>query len=497
LKNQLAAVNPQTEAERLAVELIKFELSAQEGDLAARWSEVTVDATFVGPSALLISAVPKTDLQTVDQLNRYVDRCYQIPKYLAQAVDRLRAGVAHGRTPTRSGIRAAIKQIDIYLSSNLRSDIFVVGPSLGAQAGLDAQARIADVVEKCIRPGLLAYRQALVEEFLPVGRAGKASGLCHLPSGEDVYAAALRRHSGTDFEAAQIHRMGLEAIEQLCDEAVSIGSHLFHATCVEDIFRAVCQRGEFRFHNTEDMVKHCEHALKRAEQALPMILSSPLQSSCHISLMNAPESRTGALAYYQRPQMGSGKDGVLWLNTHKAAGRPKYDYEALTFHESIPGHHVQTAVAESLSGIDDFRRFGYLVPYCEGWALYTERLCDELNLYSSDIDRLGMLSFALWRACRLVVDTGIHALGWGRSKAIEFLRLNTGLTLQNSVNEVDRYIAWPGQATGYYLGYQCIQFIRDRARRQAARSFDLPAFHSRLLEVGPVPLTVLERLLLN
>ena len=154
---------------------------------------------------------------------------------------------------------------------------------------------------------------------------------------------------------------------------------------------------------------------------------------------------------------------------------------------------MQTALAQEQTGLADFRRHGYVVAYCEGWALYTERLCDELGLYSSDLDRLGMLSFALWRASRLVVDTGLHDLGWSRSQAIEFLYSHTGLSRDNVVNEVDRYIAWPGQATGYYVGYDRIRTLRESARQAAGDAFDLRTFHSRLLELGPMPLSVLER----
>ena len=492
---ELDALEPAGDDEELTAELLGHELRGIRDDIAARWGEFTVDATFVGPSALLLGVVPKVDLPTDDHLERYLQRCSNVATYLGQAVDRLRAGRTHGRTPTECGIRASVIQLDSYLRSGEAGDPFIVEPVLADGVAPDARSRIAAVVSAVVKPAVQAYRDALVQEFLPSARPDDQVGVGHLTDGTQIYAAALQRHSSTDLSAAEIHQMGLDAIAAIGEEVAQIGLSAFGTSEARSVFDQARAQPDLRFEDTAGMVQLCQAALDRAQAALPDLVRRMPEAGCRIETMSATESETGAVGYYQPPAMDSGRAGTYWLNVRHPAERPRYEYEALTFHESVPGHHVQTALAQEQTGLADFRRHGYVVAYCEGWALYTERLCDELGLYSSDLDRLGMLSFALWRASRLVVDTGLHEMGWSRSQAIEFLYTHTGLSRDNVVNEVDRYIAWPGQATGYYVGYDRIRTLRESARQAAGAAFDLRTFHSRLLELGPMPLSVLERVL--
>ena len=200
------------------------------------------------------------------------------------------------------------------------------------------------------------------------------------------------------------------------------------------------------------------------------------------------------LGYYLPPSADGARPGIFEVNTYAPATRTRFEYDALSFHESVPGHHLQFALAQRLQGIPEFRRFAYVTSYCEGWALYCERLADELGLYGGDLERLGMVSFDAWRACRLVVDTGMHALGWSRDRAVGFMRDNTALSQSNIANEVDRYIAWPGQATAYMIGRLRIRSLRDRARDRLGAAFDLRAFHDAVLSSGPVPLDTLDEI---
>jgi uncharacterized protein (DUF885 family) len=179
------------------------------------------------------------------------------------------------------------------------------------------------------------------------------------------------------------------------------------------------------------------------------------------------------------------------INTYLPETRPRYEAEALAFHESVPGHHLQISIAQELTGIPEFRKHQGVTAYVEGWALYTEHLADEMGLYSSDVDRMGMLSFDAWRACRLVVDTGIHAMGWSRQQAIDYMTENSLLAENNIANEVDRYISWPGQALAYKLGQREILSLRDEAKRKLGARFDIKAFHDAVLENGAVALPVL------
>jgi len=207
--------------------------------------------------------------------------------------------------------------------------------------------------------------------------------------------------------------------------------------------------------------------------------------------MEAHESKHSTIAYYLQPAEDGSRPGRYYLNTSAPTTRPRYEAEALAFHESVPGHHLQLAIAQELRGLPAFRRHAGTTAYFEGWGLYTERLSDEMGLYSGDLDRIGIASFDGWRASRLVVDTGIHALGWSRDRAIAFMLDHTALAPDNIANEVDRYITWPGQALAYKLGQLEILRLRAGARERLGGRFDIRAFHDAVLSQGALPLTTL------
>src|SRR6266700_2968955 len=249
-----------------------------------------------------------------------------------------------------------------------------------------------------------------------------------------------------------------------------------------------------RFGTAEEILAAAGDALARAELALPEAFLAYDLVPCRVEEIDPVEAKDSVLGYYLPPSADGVRPGTFEVNTYAPATRTRFEYDALSFHESVPGHHLQFALAQRLRGIPEFRRFAYVTSYCEGWALYCERLADELGLYGGDLERLGMVSFDAWRACRLVVDTGMHALGWSRDRAVGFMRDNTALSESNIANEVDRYIAWPGQATAYMSGRLRIRSLRDQARDRLGAAFDLRAFHDAVLSSGPVPLDTLDEI---
>ena len=231
------------------------------------------------------------------------------------------------------------------------------------------------------------------------------------------------------------------------------------------------------FATAEEIETKARETLARAKAAVLKWFGIQPKADCQVKVMGMHEAPYSTIAYYRNPAADGSRPGYYMINTYKPETRPRYEAEALAFHESIPGHHLQIAIAQELTGLPEFRKHQGVTAFVEGWGLYSERLADEMGLYSSDIDRIGMLSYDAWRACRLVVDTGMHAMGWSRQRAIDYMVENSVLAENNVVNEVDRYLTWPGQALAYKVGQLEILKLRDEAKRRLGERFDIKAFH--------------------
>jgi uncharacterized protein (DUF885 family) len=401
---------------------------------------------------------------------------------------------ADGRYPPARGVRQAVAQLDDYLAGDLGADpLLRPRPPAGVDAGA-WRREAAEIVATMVRPALARYREGLAAELLPVARDDDHVGVCHLDGGTEGYAAAVRAHTTTDLTPEQIHQTGLELLGRLRQELADLGGRVLGSDRVAEVLERLRSDRSLRFAAAGEILGAAQDALRRAEAALPDAFPRYDLVPCVVEAMDPVEAKDAVLGYYVPASADGTRPGLYTVNTYAPETRPRFEYEALTFHESVPGHHLQFAVGQQLAELPDFRRFAYVTAYCEGWALYTERLCDELGLYSGHLDRFGMLSFDAWRACRLVVDTGMHHLGWSRDRAVAFMRDNTALSQSNIDNEIDRYIAWPGQATAYMVGRLRIRELRERARELLGPRFDLRDFHETVLGSGPVPLDTLEEL---
>jgi uncharacterized protein (DUF885 family) len=303
----------------------------------------------------------------------------------------------------------------------------------------------------------------------------------------------IRRHTSLDLPPEQIHQIGLDELEanhrafrELAPAVLGTSDDL------AAIFGALRDRPDLRFASADAVEAKARASLARAEAAVPKYFGRLPKADCTVERVPDYSAPYTTIAYYHQPAADGSRPGTYFINTYQPETRPIAEAEVLAFHESVPGHHLQIAIAQELSDLPMFRRQLGCTAYVEGWALYTERLADEMGLYSSDLDRLGMLSFDAWRASRLVVDTGIHSMGWTRGRAEQFLRDNTPLAENNIANEVDRYITTPGQALAYKLGQREILELRAEAERRLGDRFSLPAFHDVVLENGAVTLPVLK-----
>ena len=492
LQRRLAAIDagrlgPQ---DRITLAMLERGLADHRAELAARWPEVTVSATGSGIQTAVLGLVPKVTLATADQAADYLERCAKLAGCLDQAGDRLRAGLAKGRTPPALGVRAAVRQLDAYLAAGTEGDDPLLTPT--PPAGVDAgrfRDRLAEVVAGSVRPAMARYRDLLAGPVLERARPDDRCGLAHLGDGEAVYRAAVAHHTTTDRDPAELHKLGLDLVAGLAEEYRELGRRVLGTGDMDQVLARLRDDPGLRFATGAEILQSGRDALDRAVAALPAIVGRVPRAGCRVDEMSAYEARDAVLGYYQPP--AGGQPGVHWLNTSAPETRTRYEYEALAFHESVPGHHLQFALAQELEELPRFRRFGYVTAFSEGWALYTERLADELGLYSGDLERFGMLSFDSWRACRLVVDTGLHQLGWSRDQAVDYLLANSALTRTNVENEVDRYVAWPGQSLAYMVGRLELVRLRELAQARLGGRFDLRAFHDVVLGTGGVPLSVL------
>jgi uncharacterized protein (DUF885 family) len=493
LQGELAGIDPGglDAQDRITLAMLGRGLADRRAELAARWPELTVSATMTGIQTAVLGLVPKLTLATGVQAAAYLERCARLAGCLDQAGDRLRAGLAAGRTPPALGVRAAVRQLDAYLAGPLDDDPLLVPPPPPGTDAVAFRERLAGVVAGSVRPAMARYRDLLAGPVAERARPDDRCGLVHLPGGEEIYRAAVARHTTTDRDPAELHRLGLELVAQLEEEYRALGERVLGTADMGQVLQRLREDPDLRFRTPAEILQSGRDALERAVAALPRVVGQVPEAPCVVDAMSAYEAEDSVLGYYQPPAADGSHPGVHWLNTSAPETRTRYEYEALAFHESVPGHHLQFAVAQEHEELPRFRRFGYVTAFCEGWALYTERLADELGLYSGDLERFGMLSFDSWRACRLVVDTGMHALGWSRDQAIDYMLANSALTRTNVENEVDRYVADPGQALAYMVGRLELVRLRELARRRLGARFDLRGFHDLVLGTGGVPLSVL------
>jgi uncharacterized protein (DUF885 family) len=496
---ELARLDPAglAETDRITHAVLARTLRDQQELLRHRVDEVSVSATMMGALSGVVSLAAATSVTEPDRAEAYLSRLGKFGGYFDTLAQRHRQATVDGRFPTALGVSQAVAQLDGYLALPLEQDPFL-RPEPGPEVDIGGwKARAAELVETVVRPALVRYRATLADELLPVGRPDEQVGLCHLPGGTDGYLALARAHTTTELSLEEIHETGLRLVAELRDEFAERGGRALGTTDVPEVLRRLRDDPELRFTSSAEIVDTVEGALRRAEEALPDYFPGYRIAPCVIREMSPVEAANSVLGYYQPPAADGSRPGAHVVNSHRPALRPRFEYEALAFHESVPGHHLQFAVAQTLTGLPDFRRFGYVTAYGEGWGLYTERLCDEMGLYSDELSRLGMVSFDAWRACRLVVDTGMHHYGWSRQRAIDFMIDNTALSETNIANEVDRYIASPGQALAYMIGRLRIRALRDQLSEAQGAAFDIRDFHGRVLGHGSVPLDVLDAVVLN
>lgn len=468
------------------------------GQLAAigsgvdEWSVNALD----GPQVWLVDLVDYQPIETPADGTKLVARWRAIGRHLDQVIDGLRRGLGSGRVASVVPVERVIDEVRGLLATppdawRLARPAFEPHPDW-APGEVDAfSAALRAAVAEVAVPAFERYLEALTAEILPAARPSDRPGLMHVPEGETAYRALIRTHTTLDLDPEAVHEIGLAEIERIDLAFADLGAKVLGVHGLEATLASLRDDPALRFASADEVFESARRTLARAEAAVPAWFGRTPAAPCVVVPIPAESEAHQTLAYYAWPALDGSRPGRFHINLHAPTTRPRYEAEALAFHEAVPGHHLQMAIAQELDWLPAFQRSLGSNAFAEGWALYTERLSDEMGLYSGDLDRFGILSFDAWRASRLVVDTGLHALGWTRDEAIAFMRDHTALGHNNIENEVDRYIAWPAQALSYKIGQLEILRLRAEAEQALGAAFDIRAFHDVVLGSGAVGLVTL------
>jgi uncharacterized protein (DUF885 family) len=451
----------------------------------ARAVEHTLVFPLIAPATSLLHRLALLRPDGADAERAYLTRLAAIPGYLDTAAARHRAGLAAGRLPLAYLGRAAVDNLDRYLA-DADGDPLGRPPLTGPRI-----AERTAILDEVVRPAFARYRDVIAEEIAPHGRPEHQPGLCWLPDGEATYAALVRMYTTTERTPEALHQTGLDLVARLTEEYAEIGSRAFGARTAAEVFERLRTDPALRWDSADELLAAARETIARAERAAPNWFGRVPAARCVVAPVPPNEEQDVSSAYYVRPALDGSRPGTYFANTYRATERDRFTAEAVAFHEAVPGHHFQLCLAQELDGLPMLRRLAGITAYTEGWALYTERLADEMGLYSSDITRLGMLAEDSVRATRLVVDTGLHAMGWTRQQVVDYLRTHT---LQSEVDvqaETDRYIEMPAQALSYMVGRLEIQRLRTEAEHSLGPAFDIKDFHDLILSGGPLPMTAL------
>ncbi|GGM09060.1 DUF885 domain-containing protein [Nakamurella endophytica] len=439
-----------------------------------------------GP-ATLVAIASRTKLADGDAAEAYLSRLRGSAGWIDAVTGRLRAGAANGLTPVSTLTANALTWVDAVLADPAPRALISPEPPAGWDGADGWRERLVAVATDTVRPALERWRDAVRDELLPVARDDDRAGLVWLPGGEQRYADAIRRHTTLPLAAQEIHEIGLEAVGRLEARAVELGAQLDLPDL--DAVHAAFRAGTLT--DAQEALGLVRAAVRRAEAVADRVVAPPLPPPCAVEPMPEPVASSGTAPHYTLPRTDGTRPGTYWFNTLLPTMGTGWDLEAVAFHEAVPGHHLQLARAQANTALPALLTQSLVTVHAEGWGLYTERLSGELGLYSDVRQEIGAVFAELHRAARLVVDTGIHALGWSREQARGYLLDHMPAPEPFLTSETDRYIAWPGQALAYMTGQREILRLRDVARDALGAGFDLPGFHGAVLDHGSLPLPAL------
>lgn len=487
---ELAGLEPSERASHAVLEGLLVDALA-DYDFGAWQMPLNSDSGFHIEFAWLADQAP---LRAAEDYEAYIARLAGWPAHVEARIANLRLGIESGRTVPRVSLAGYEVTIASHIVDEPEQSLFWAPfTSFPSTLGAADRERLTRAGRQAIREGLVAgYADLLaffVDEYYPAARTSISAS--ELPRGRAYYEHLVRSFTTLDLTPREVHDTGLAEVARLRAEMQA----LIESTQFEGDFAAFLEflRTEARFYarTPEELLARAARICKQVDAALPAFFGHLPRLPYGVAPVPAHLAPKYTGGRYVPASPGSSEPGWYWVNTHALESRPLYILEALTLHEAVPGHHLQVALGQEHADLPEFRRHVYHPAYGEGWALYAEHLGLEMGFYGDPYTDFGRLSYEMWRACRLVVDPGLHAFGWTRERAIEYLASNTALSLHEVGTEIDRYISWPGQALSYKIGELEIRRLRAAAEAELGPSFDLRAFHDAILATGSVPLSTL------
>jgi uncharacterized protein (DUF885 family) len=436
----------------------------------------------------------ETDFTSLRDYRDYLSRLSQLPVVMDQYIALMRQGIKRGITQPRVIMAGRDKPIKAQIVDNPASSPFYAPfQDLPESVAGGERAELLSAAEKVIADDVIPAYQRLYDFFHREYLEGARSslGASALPDGERYYRAKIRLYATVDMTPDEIHRLGLEQVARIrADMEKIIGETGFEGD-FEAFLEFLRTDPQFYAKTPRELLAHASYFAKKIDGRLPQLFGHLPRQPYGVAPVPDELAPFYTAGRYVPAPLESHRGGYYWVNTYELPSRPLYAIPALTLHEGAPGHHTQLALSQEQADLPPFRRFDYISAYGEGWGLYAEKLGLEMDIYETPYEHFGRLTYEMWRAARLVIDTGIHAKGWTREQALEFLASNTALSMHEVTTEIDRYISWPGQALSYKLGEYTILQLRRRCEQELGETFDLRAFHDFILSLGSVPLDVL------
>ena len=484
-----------SDREKVTYGMLDFALSSNKDSLLDRSWEF--GAGVSGFTGFLIDYNQQMFVPDIESADMLLKRLELYKRLFTQIAAVQKVGLDNNRVATERNLLRTIDQLKNYLSSAIDQDPLLLvnfSPEISESQISEWKEKAKKIIESNIRPTVLTYMEQLKLEHLPNGRPDEKSGIMWIEGGEETYLRALRKYTGyKDITVEEVHQVGLSEIDRLKKEFFEIGEGVFPGVITpEEVLHKMQTDPSMRYESKEQMLQLAVDTIERAYKPLGEWFTVFPKSPCKVLPVPAASEQHAPPAYYYPPLPDGSRDGTYFLNTYKAETKSIFEAESVAFHEAIPGHHLDRTIAVELQDVPDFQKYVASTAFVEGWGLYSEQLANEMGLYSNDVQQLGRLGNDAWRACRLVLDTGMHGMGWSREKAIEFFKANSPIEEINAEIETDRYIAWPGQACSYKMGQLKIEELRRKAEKELGDKFDIRHFHDEVLCDGGITLPILE-----